>query len=216
MTYLNIINNVLRRLREDEVTAVTDTEYATMVGDLVNDALALCQAAHNWSSLFTEIDITTVADQQEYNIDGMGQMGQVYYAYDDTNNVELKQIPHKHMMLQTNLGGGSASGTPVYYSYKDVAADDDPNILLWPIPSDVYTLTFHVKKDQAVVSDGATEILIPEQPVIQYALAFAKEERGELGGNSAPVAFEKAKLTLANYVALDMERHPELGIWQVQ
>ena len=38
MTYLNLVNSVLRRLREDEVTSVSNTTYGAMVGDFVNDA----------------------------------------------------------------------------------------------------------------------------------------------------------------------------------
>ena len=38
MTYLDIVNNVLRRLREDTVSDITETPYSTMVGDFVNDA----------------------------------------------------------------------------------------------------------------------------------------------------------------------------------
>ena len=37
-TYLVMVNHVLRRLREDEVTGVADNAYAKMVGDYVNDA----------------------------------------------------------------------------------------------------------------------------------------------------------------------------------
>jgi hypothetical protein len=38
MTYLNLVNNVLRRLREDEVTTVNSDTYSAMVGDYINDA----------------------------------------------------------------------------------------------------------------------------------------------------------------------------------
>ena len=38
MTYLNLVNNVLRRLREDEVASVSNDTYSKMVGDFVNDA----------------------------------------------------------------------------------------------------------------------------------------------------------------------------------
>jgi hypothetical protein len=38
MTYLNLVNNVLRRLREDEVSNVSESTYSAMVGDYVNDA----------------------------------------------------------------------------------------------------------------------------------------------------------------------------------
>ena len=36
MTYLNLMNNVLRRLREEETTSVTSTTYVKMVGDFIN------------------------------------------------------------------------------------------------------------------------------------------------------------------------------------
>ena len=38
MTYLNLVNSVLRRLREDEVTSVTNDTYSKRVGGFVNDA----------------------------------------------------------------------------------------------------------------------------------------------------------------------------------
>ncbi len=37
-TYLNIMNEVLRRLREAEVSDVTENTYSKMVGDFINDA----------------------------------------------------------------------------------------------------------------------------------------------------------------------------------
>lgn len=38
MTYLNLVNNVLRRLREDEVSSVADSTYSKLAGDFINDA----------------------------------------------------------------------------------------------------------------------------------------------------------------------------------
>ena len=43
MTYLNLMNNVLRRLREEETTSVTGTTYVKMVGDFINDAKKLVE-----------------------------------------------------------------------------------------------------------------------------------------------------------------------------
>ena len=37
-TYLDVVNNVLRRLREPVVSSVTDTDYSAMLGVFVNDA----------------------------------------------------------------------------------------------------------------------------------------------------------------------------------
>jgi hypothetical protein len=51
MTYLNLVNNVLRRLREDEVTTVSSDSYSAMVGDYINDAKQLVENAWDWSNL---------------------------------------------------------------------------------------------------------------------------------------------------------------------
>ena len=59
MTYLDIVNNVLRRLREDTVTTVTNDTYSTMVGDFVNDAKQLVENAWDWSNLRSALTIVT-------------------------------------------------------------------------------------------------------------------------------------------------------------
>ena len=38
MTYLEAINSVLRRLREDEVSNALESSYSALIGDFVNDA----------------------------------------------------------------------------------------------------------------------------------------------------------------------------------
>ena len=212
MTYKNMINGVLRRLREDVVTNWDDTDYSTMIGDLVNDSIALVQAAHNWSALFTEIDVSATQGTQEYTLTGLGEMGQVYDVYNDTLNNVVPQWTLAKVMRATDLGASGAQGPVVAFAFKDVTqASDDPDIVLWNVPDSSQTITFHVKQDQGPLSSNDTEIKVPTQPVLQYAWAYAREERGE--GNFVS-QFEKAKITLANYVSLDLERHPELGIWE--
>ena len=213
MTFLNVINNVLRRLREDEVTTWNETAYSTMTADYANDAISLVQGAHNWSALFTDIDIPTAAGTDEYTLTGLGQMGQIYTAYNDTTNCNLKQIPLRDLKRMIDFNEGSPEGGPTYYSFIEPAASDDPKIKVYPKPDSTQTLRFAVKREQGIISSDATEVIVPEQPVIQYTLAYLMEERGEMGGSSALVAFEKAKTTLSTYVALDAERHPDIYLW---
>jgi len=58
MTYLNLMNNVLRRLREEETTSVTSTTYVKMVGDFINDAKKLVEEATDWSALRETVVVT--------------------------------------------------------------------------------------------------------------------------------------------------------------
>ena len=51
MTYLDIINSVLRRLREETAVSVTETDYVSMVGDFVNDAKRIVGDSYQWEAL---------------------------------------------------------------------------------------------------------------------------------------------------------------------
>ena len=51
MTYLNLVNNVMKRLREAEVTTVTQNTYSTMMGEFVNDAKEFVEDAWDWAGL---------------------------------------------------------------------------------------------------------------------------------------------------------------------
>ena len=66
MTYLNLMNNVLRRLREEETTSVTSTTYVKMVGDFINDAKKVVEEATDWSALRETIVISTTASDNSY------------------------------------------------------------------------------------------------------------------------------------------------------
>ena len=90
MTYLNLVNNVLRRLREDEVTNVSESTYSKMVGDFVNDAKKLVENAWDWSALRSTLTITTAADDYTYSLTGSGNQGRVFRIINDTSNCELR------------------------------------------------------------------------------------------------------------------------------
>ena len=72
MTYLNAVNSVLRRLRENEVATVQATGYSKLVGDFVNDAKDLVESAWDWSALRTTLAFNTVANTINYSLTNSG------------------------------------------------------------------------------------------------------------------------------------------------
>lgn len=68
MTYLEAVNKVLRRLRENTVNSVDETIYSRLVGEFVNDANRMVEDAWDWSNLRAVKEISTVADQTAYTI----------------------------------------------------------------------------------------------------------------------------------------------------
>ena len=59
MTYLQIVNNILKRLRERTVASVEESTYSKLIGVLVNDALIDVESAWHWSGLRTTLTATT-------------------------------------------------------------------------------------------------------------------------------------------------------------
>ena len=91
MTYLNIMNNVLRRLREEEVNSVNDSTYSKMAGDFINDAKTIVEQAADWSALRTrESAFVTTADDNLYSLTGSGDDVKIMSVYDTTSAKELE------------------------------------------------------------------------------------------------------------------------------
>ena len=60
-TYLELINNVLSRLREPAVGSVTANTYTTLIGQYVNDAKEVVEDSWSWSVLETPVSFSLVA-----------------------------------------------------------------------------------------------------------------------------------------------------------
>ena len=70
MTYLELVNNVLRRLRETEVTTVQSTSYSKLIGDIVNDAKRLVEDSWDWKVLNTATFIIDIPDVPNASVPG--------------------------------------------------------------------------------------------------------------------------------------------------
>ena len=72
MTFLQLVNDVLVRLRETEVNSVQDTLYSKLIGKLINDSKRRVENAFDWNALGSMITVTTVSGTTNYSIVGSG------------------------------------------------------------------------------------------------------------------------------------------------
>lgn len=212
MTYLDIVNAVLRRLRENTVSTYNETRYSRMVGDFVNDAKRLVEARWNWSANRSEITVTTTDGVSTYALTGFGQDGKVLSAYNDSRNSLLMKKPQAWFDRQ-NAVQDPPSGSPNYYTFRNVDANNDSQIELWPTPDGAYDLDFYVYTYQADLASDATELNIPAEPVIHLAVAMLAEEKGEAVGTTSARYFEMADQFIANAVIADAAKNPEETEW---
>jgi len=208
MTYLNIVNNVLRRMREEEVTSVQDSTYAKMVGDFVNDAKRTVEDAWDWSALRTTLTITTTDDIFNYVLTGSQNRIKALNVINDTANLFM-EYKTATFFDEAYLISEPRKGAPTYYTYNGVDSNGDTQIDIYPTPEKTYTIRFNCVKRDADLSSDSDETLVPSMPIIHLAIALLARERGETGGTSAPEYFAIADRYLSDAIALDAQKHPE-------
>ena len=208
MTYLELVNDVLVRLREPVVTTYNETTYSTLIAKFINDAKRQVEDAFSWNALGTTITVTTVANTSSYSLTGAGQKFQVMDVINTTSLVGLRNISFTDMNRKLNFAP-VATETPVQYAFDGVDGSYDTQVKLYPIPNGVYTVKFMLTVPQATLASDATVVKVPDVLVVQNAYARALVERGEDGGLSSSEAYNLYRAMLSDYIALEGTRYPE-------
>lgn len=213
MTYTDLVNNVLRRLREDEVEFVAQSAYSKLIGDFVNDAKTIVESAWKWTGQKQEVTVNAFVGDRSYSIPGSGTAFQLVNAINDTSDNFLEYQSANWFDKQINTQD-LVQGSPSFYTVRGFDSNKDSIVEVYPIPDTSYTLLFNIIKDPADLVEDTDELLIPHQPIIQMAFAMALRERGETGGQSAAEQFVIAEMFLSDAIALDANRNPEQLIWK--
>jgi hypothetical protein len=212
MTYLQLVNSVLRRIREDEVDSVSQNSYSKLVGEFVNDAKRSVEDSYDWTALRTTLTVTTSSSVFNYTLTGSQNKMKLLDVVNDTSN-SFMHYQTSHWFNNAYLNNDAPSGSPLYYSFNGVDDDGDNGVDLYPTPDGVYALRFNVVLRTQDFTEDATVLKAPSSPVIQIATALASRERGETGGTSAAELFSIADRTLSDAIAFDAAQHPEETIW---
>jgi hypothetical protein len=208
MTYLQLINDVLVRLRETQVSSSNETAYSTLIGRFVNDAKRQIEDAFSWNVLGQTVTITTTPGTYIYSLTGSGQKFQVMDALNTTANVGLQNISFVQMNRFQNLVP-AISGIPEYYAFDGVDGNGDTKVVLYARPDGVYTIPFALTVPQAPLTSDNTLVLVSDALVVQNAYARALVERGEDGGLNSSEAYNLYRGMLADQIALEGTRYPE-------
>jgi hypothetical protein len=211
-TYLQIVNNVLTRLRETEVTAVSDTPYSALIGVFVNDAKREVENAYDWNALDTTITLATVAGQRAYSLTGIGDRFKTQDVINDTQDIAMQAVNPNWLNRQYYIGT-TQQAAPMYYSYRGLDSSGDTKVEVWPLPDAVYNLRFELFVPQLDISNSSDIIKVPAHLVQLLAYSKAIAERGEDGGLQASEAYQLYRLALADAIALEGARDETATNW---
>lgn len=211
-TYLQLVNDVLIRLRESQVTTVASTDYGTLIGKFINDGKLLVENAWDWDSLYTSISIATTPSTSTYTVTGSGLRQKQAVVNNVTNKGTLINVPRSWILAQQQLTTVQ-QGAVTYYAWNGNNGTDS-KVTFFPTPDSVETITFNMYATQATLSADADVLLVPSEPVVAWAYARAIVERGEDGGLAGSEALGIAKSILSDHIALEASRNSENSRWE--
>lgn len=211
MTYLEIVNRVLRRLREDSpVSTVTANSYSTLIGDLVNVVKREVEDSWNWSVLRDTLTATTIDGFFNYVLENSGTRFRIIDVINDTSNLVMNSRSLDWFNKQFLLSN-VPNGAPMYYNFNGVDSNGDTQVDVYPIPDGTYTLRFNMVLPQADLVNDADVMQVPANVVIEGVIARALSERGEDGGLQEQEI--RYRNMLSDMIAIEAGNRPEETVW---
>ncbi len=209
MTYRELINQVLIRLRDDTIAtdwsgdindSSTVSAYEKVIGALVNDAKRYVEQRHDWLNLRETVDISTVNGTKNYNLSS-GQEIKIIDSVNNDTGMHLNQV--SKVYINTVKYPTDPTGEPLYYAFNGSDASNNLKIDLSPVPTEAHTISFDIVKHQDELTTAATVLKVPSKPVILGAWAMAIAERGEDGGTQSSLMAAESLEALKQAIILD-------------
>jgi hypothetical protein len=222
-TYLELVNEVLVRLREDTVSSVDETSYSALVAKWINDAKELVEDAWDWRVLTRAVPLSLVATTTAYYLDdeltvGVGNtlnsrarlLRNAYQpslplAFDVTANdtYQLYDIPQDKLRENFRLLSDSQRNQAKPSQFSFWVDSTGPKVQLWERPTGARNWQIYFCCPQDDLEDEADEILVPWRPVVNVALLWALNERGEEIGEPGITIEQKIRMVLSDAIAID-------------
>lgn len=211
MTYLECVNRVLRRLRENEVTTVNETPYSKLIGDLVNVVKVEIEDAWDWTVLRTTLSAYTSSSLFNYVLVDSGTRFRVLNVINDTDDIFMLERPSDWFDEQF-LMNDQQLGSPMYYNFNGVNSNGDSQIDIFPVPDGVYDIRINVVLPQQELVTDSTQILIPANVLVEGAIARAISERGDDGGYVEQE--QRYRSLLADLIAIEAGKRSDEITWR--
>jgi hypothetical protein len=215
-TYLELVNDVLARLREPTVSTVNENTYSAMIGTYVNDTKRQVNDAYDWDALNAYVDVTCVPGQWTgYSITGAGQRFRVNDVINTTRLWPLTPIDKPSLDRFMYMMKDPVHNPPVNFNLGIVDSNGDMMCSFWPIPTAADNIKFSLVIPETPFANDSDTTKMPREPIVLGAYARALVERGEDGGLNSSEAFVLFKASLADYIATEAARSPENDVWDL-
>jgi hypothetical protein len=214
-TYLDLVNDVLVRMREPEVTTVNENNLSKLIGKFINDSKRQVEDSYNWNAMTDTLTAITEVGIYNYVLVGSGARFKVMDVFNVASRQHMSAKSTSEMTMYLLGSETQQTGVPQYYNFNGINNNGDTAVDIFPVPDAAYQIFFNIYKPQAELSLDSDNMLVPKEPVVQLAYARALVERGEDGGLQSSEAYALFKQVLADYIAIEASRYPEEEAWTV-
>jgi len=239
VNYKDMCNEVLIRMREDEIDNVGDKNnepQQKLVAKFVQDAYTFVQKSHTWNSSRRIWLIDLEPNVNVYTLSIPSGQAQIYSMRYASTERQIKEVNQRHL-ARKKFSSGSPSEFSVSQMHNGNAA-----IQVWPFPDDRYfsagagASAYGISEygiaeysglpvtDLQVLAEGykmagvpsqSEDIIeLPSQPVLYYALALASRERGEVGGQSSQELFALSRSYMSDAISWDVSNSRGEYLWE--
>jgi hypothetical protein len=221
LTFLQIVNRILERMRESTVAAYNTTDYSTLISNMVNQVKAEIEAAWQWHALRNTFSVTCTDGVSHYALTDSGSNAKIIDGWNTTTGGKLAKGTNSKFNSRF-FGVGSASvaaGSPTEYLPAGLDANLDIAVDVWPVPTSSHldTLKFNVYVPQDDLAAGATVPLVPQNVLIEEVIARLLHEKGEEGAHQPmPGDTFIMRELLASAIAADAGDDPDEMDWYVE
>ena len=183
-TQLTLVNNVLRRLREDTVTSVADNAYSQLIAMWLNDGIREVSETYDWNSLTHTINVAIADGTSTYDLSAtVANSGNVDNAdrvttldsmlrFDmcnrplcwlwddssaDTPNNQMTLITEDERLRKYNLDRDETETDPTHFSLLMNTDGDGYQMKLYPEPDAARHLRIVFNTPQAEMAIDGTD-----------------------------------------------------------
>lgn len=217
MTVLEILNRVLRRLREDEVGTLDESEYSSMLTEMLSEIHQEC-LEYDWSAMRYTLEVPLDAAQRVVNLTqnetdggditdatGVVTTSDSFLLYDDndrpqawifddssdTDGDQLILVSEAQINQFFQLDRDETSEDATYFALKGNASRDGFDMVVWPVTEAARHIRIRFWIPEAAIESGSDDnrtVLVPWRPLYLGAIYLALNERGEEMGEPGGVA----------------------------
>lgn len=207
-TQLTLVNNILRRLREDTVSGVSDNAYSQLIATWINDGMRELSDRFAWTSLEHEIEVNLIAGTSAYILsattdeslliwDRRNRPAAYLYdnASDNTMNAQMAYITEEDRLRLHSASRNQTNVDPFHFSLKLTSDGASYILTVWPEPSvaRLIRIKFWTPQPELAIdgTDNATSIILHNPTIEAYAHLSAANERGEEMGEPGNILERK-------------------------